>query len=558
MMHCRATSKGAAVRRPTRRLSMSPATLLVAFTLGFSNSATAQQSSQTGAASDRRTRTAAADAAYAAGDKAEAEREYAAVLQAAPDDSRAIYMLAQLRRDRVREAVALLGRYVRLEPADAWGHIALGDALGRAGRVSDASAEFDAAERLAPDERDVRLGRGRMLARVGRTDSAIVVYERWLKSHARDAEAERELARQYRRAGRDRSAIATLEQAQRVAPDERTAQQLVALRAGVAPRVEPEVGGSRDSDGNGVWRVGAIAGFTVADAVDLTIGGGTRRASDALSMAQLGDARLGVAWRPRATVRLDVAGSFVGVPGDTTTTTVPIPGPGPGPGQGRGNPRSSNPVRFEPTGRLRFIWQDAASRARIDLRATRTILDASPLLVFNDVVRSEIGGEANVRIIGPLALRGAARAATISSTVDDNSRTLLAGRVVAAIPSGGEITVGVQEIAYDHASTAGYFAPRFTRVAEVGVYRELETEGGVTAAIDLGAGGQQVGEWDAAVSKWSPSARGWASLGIPLAPGRELRFEMEAYEAKVGNEVATSAARWRYVSASVGLRWSLR
>src|SRR5689334_12499923 len=152
---------------------------VVATCLASSSAALAQQTAQAGTLAKPRARTAEADAAYAAGEKEKAARGYEAVLAAAPDDSRALYMLALLRRDRVRESVALLERYVRLEPGDAWGHIALGDAYGRARHLGAADAEYDKAERLASDERDVVVGRARMLARTGRTDRAIATYERW-------------------------------------------------------------------------------------------------------------------------------------------------------------------------------------------------------------------------------------------------------------------------------------------------------------------------------------------------------------------------------------------
>jgi len=515
--------------------------------------ARAQQPAQAGTAAKQHARTADADAAYAAGEKEKAARAYEAVLAAAPDDSRALYMLALLRRDRVQESIALLDRYVRLEPGDAWGHIALGEAYGRAGGVDAAEAEYEKAERLAPDERDVVVGKARLLARNGRTDRAIATYDRWLARHPRDVEARRELSRQYRKSGREPSAIAALENAQRLAPDAATARALSALRAEVGPRVEPEIAGSSDSDRNRVWRAGGIAGFRVADAVDLTVGGGSKRVSDGSSFAQLGDARFGIAWRPRATMRLDVMTSIAFAPGDTATIATPFPGAGPG----RGRRPSNESMRVEPNARLRYVWQDANSRARVDLRATRSVLDASPLLVFNDVVRSEIGGEATVPIAGPLGVRATTRAARISSTAGDNSRTLLGARVVGFV-FGGEITAGLQQIAYEHASSAGYFAPRWSRTAEVGAYREFESQSGVTLALDLGVGTQRVTEWSAATSAWAPAMRGWGAFSIPVAPGRQLRFEVEAYDAKVGNDVATTAERWHYLSASLGLRWSLR
>jgi Flp pilus assembly protein TadD len=241
--------------------------LVVASLMTLAASANAQQATQSG--SIPRGGTAEADAAYAAGDRDRAAREYEAVLATSPDNSRALYMLAQLRRNRTREAIALLERYVRLVPRDAWGHIALGEALGRAGRVTDAEARFDEAERLAPDERDVMVGRARMLSAAGRTDAAIAAYQHWLTHHANDAEAEREVSRQYRRAGRIRSAIRALQVAQRSSPDDRAAHELLMLRALHAPRVEPDAGLSIDSDQNSVWHTGGVAGLPVADALDL-------------------------------------------------------------------------------------------------------------------------------------------------------------------------------------------------------------------------------------------------------------------------------------------------
>jgi hypothetical protein len=178
--------------------------------------------------------------------------------------------------------------------------------------------------------------------------------------------------------------------------------------------------------------------------------------------------------------------------------------------------------------------------------------------VRNDVERSEIGGEGELRILGPFAARALLRGASIRSALDANSRATIGGRLVVSTAFLGELGAGLQQLTYAHASTAGYFAPQWTRTAEVGLYRELEAERGTTLAIDLGAGAQRVAEWGATPSNWSPAFRGWAALGVPIAPGRELRVEVESYDAKIGSEIATASSRWRYASGSISLRWSLR
>jgi len=518
----------------------------------------AQQPQSSGPVVARAPSNRLADSLYAAGDASAAARQYRAVLSAEPNNTRALYMLAKMLEDSPREAASLLERYTTLIPNDPWGFIALGTARGRAGDVPGALKAFAAAERLAPNEGDVHIGRARMLAAARHTDAAIAAYVRWTSTHPKDDAAQRELAAQYRRAGRPNAAIATLERAQQVAPDERTKRQLVALRAQIAPRLEPQASGSRDSDGISITSTGAAAGIVVGEGVGLTAGGGVRRTSDGVISTRLIDGRAAVTWAPTTATRVDLQGGFLVTPGDTTTVLVPPPGRGQGQGQGRPPLLvigSGNTGLF-PSARLRYQWRDIGGRARLDLRATHSLLDASPLLVHNQVQRSEVGAEGELPLAGSVAVRGLARMALIHSVVDDNSRATFGARLVGKFPDGGEITLGGQQFAYAHASATGYFAPRQARTVEIGGYREGETESGVTFALDLGAGGQQVTEWGTPASAWAPAFRGWASLGIPLAPGRELRFEGEAYDARIGSELATGGARWRYGSVAVSLRWA--
>jgi hypothetical protein len=320
------------------------------------------------------------------------------------------------------------------------------------------------------------------------------------------------------------------------------------------PWLEPEASRSRDSDGISVMFTGVAAGFVLGGAVGLSAGGGLRRTSDGVRTTRVSEGRAAATWAPTTTTRVDVESGFAVTPGETTTVVLPPVDLGQTPTPSVATLVGS--TRLFPMGRLRFQWRDAESRGRLDLRATHALLAASPRLVQNQVQRSEVGGEGELRVAGPVAIRGLARVASIRSTVDDNSRATFGARLVGRLPGGGEITVGGQQFTYAHASTAGYSAPQQTRIVEVGVYRELETERGVSFAVDLGAGGQQVTEWGAPVSPWAPALRGWASFGIPLAPGRELRFEAEGYDARIGSELATGGARWRYGSGAVSLRWA--
>jgi hypothetical protein len=56
---------------------------------------------------------------------------------------------------------------------------------------------------------------------------------------------------------------------------------------------------------------------------------------------------------------------------------------------------------------------------------------------------------------------------------------------------------------------------------------------------------------------WGRALRLYALIATPIAPGRELRLELDGEDSAVAADVAT-AARWRYGSAAVSVRWAMR
>src|SRR5438552_16810317 len=143
-----------------------------------------------------------ADAAYSSGNRELAKSLYRAVLASDPDNSRAAFQLARLSPPASAEAVALLRRYVKLEPGDPWGNMALGDALAKAGKVDEAIEQYGLARRKAPAESDVYVGLGRILRGAGRTDELVMNYEEWTSRQPKNAEAWSELGRARQRAKR--------------------------------------------------------------------------------------------------------------------------------------------------------------------------------------------------------------------------------------------------------------------------------------------------------------------------------------------------------------------
>jgi len=199
----------------------------------------------------------------------------------------------------------------------------------------------------------------------------------------------------------------------------------------------------------------------------------------------------------------------------------------------------------------------------VDVRARRNVIDASPLLVTNRVVRTEIGAIVELPVASRLKLRGIGRTAALSSSFDLNHRTTLAGVVAVAVTPSVELSGQMHEIRYSRPSSAGYFAPRLIQMAQVGSYIELETARSVVLAFDLGVGVQRVAQQGAAVGPWRRALRLYSLVAVPLAPGRELRFELDSDDSGVATESATTAresattAQWRYVAMQLSLRLAL-
>jgi tetratricopeptide (TPR) repeat protein len=479
-------------------------------------------------------RLARADSAFAAGDATTAAHEYAAALAVDPENSRATYRLADLskRRDPAR-ALRLFRRYVALEPDDPWGYMAVGDALARSGSYGDALRSYDDALRLAPGERDAVIGRVRVLARAGRTDAAVDGYRRWLAANPSDAEAWSELGRQRLRHGRERDAALAFERAQAIAPDPSVDRRLAVARAAAAAAITPLVSGTHDSDGNTTLRLGGTAELASSGPMRLGLTASRTTIEDGVTTTGRQDLSVGAAWRPGAALQVQASG-----------------------GASRLDAALGRSATILPTGQLRARWRVPGAGPIVDLRARRDVLDATPLLAANRVLRTELGATVELPVARVFKLRGISRTVALSDSAQVNHRTTLAGMVAVPVMPSVEVSAQFHTIRFAHPTTAGYFAPRLVQVAQAGSYLEFETARGILLVFDIGAGVQRVAEQGAAIGPWGRALRLYSLIVVPLAVGRDLRLEIDGEQSAFANEVATTA-EWRYVSAAMSLRWAL-
>jgi tetratricopeptide (TPR) repeat protein len=481
------------------------------------------------------TRLAQADSIYQLGDRAASARAYAAVLRLDPQSSRATFRLAQLTRDPA-QALRLYRRYLELQPRDAWGYVALGDLLAREGKRAEALREYDIAAQLAPGERDVTVGRARVLARTGAPQRAAEAYAGWLADHPGDAEAWQELGKVELRIGKPAAAARALQHAQALAPDPTTSIRLREARAQAAPSLEPTGGGSHDSDGNRVTRFGLSGDLAVADAIRVGVQAGHERISaSSVSPASLNELSARLALRPRAALRID---------GSLGVLRLEPTGFG------------SSPLTT-PGGRLRLRLRNSAGSAALEAGVQRAALDASPVLLAQHALRTEVGGLLTLPL-GPLRIRGDGRVAQLETIGETNHRTRLGAALALPLSYRFELSGQYHRMSFAHQTSAGYFAPRLAETLEAGSYVELGDGAPFTLALDLGAGAQRLAQHGAQMGPWQRALRLYGYLTARIAPATQLQLEVEAYDAAVAPDaVSTSASGWRYASAMLSLRLAI-
>lgn len=476
-----------------------------------------------------------ADAAYAAGERERAKRLYVAVLASDPNNTRAIFQLAQLAPKGSEEAIALLRRYLALEPGDPWGRMALGDALAKSGAVSAAVEQYRRARRQAPGESDVYAGLGRILSDAGRTDELIATYEEWSSQQPKNAAAWLELGRARQKARRYPEAADAYAQSMAIKQDDRTFGLLDGVLKETAFFLIPYVGRSADSDDNKVTRWGLEGDWQLTERSRLGLHAERSDVSDPFTSGTADEFAFIARWWPRSLLNLEGLAGVARLQADT-------------PGQS---------VTTHPLARLRLRWRSPGDGPGMELRFTEQPLIATPGLVAQPVELTEVKGSVEVPLLGSLRARARGQNGRLDSDTDVNHRSGYQFGPLYRLQPAAEIGVFYNELGYEHATAAGYFAPQRVQTIELGTYIEYERLWPVTFALDAGIGQQRVAKQGEEIGDWIGTFRLWALVSWTLKPGVRLDMELEHNDSPVAGTAVAPTSDWSSNSVILSLRFGV-
>jgi tetratricopeptide (TPR) repeat protein len=478
---------------------------------------------------------AAADTALAYGDREAAKNGYEIVVANDPSSSRATFRLAQLEDPASARAIELYRRYVVLEPDDAWGWIALAEALTDAGETDEAIDAYASALERAPDERDATIAQARLMIERGRSTAAIAALSAWTARRRDDVEAWGILARLYRAAGDVDREMAALERVAELDPQDPSSERLAALDARTAPAVQPSISASTDSDGSGLTRTGLAGDVALASRVRLGVHLERATASDADGVATVDRGVLYLTSRGDAGFTFD-ARAGVAIQEDAKGKLL----------------RS-----LEPVGRVRAKWSGAGDAIGAELRLQRTLQDATVTLIDNGIVLEEALASIELPTGDRMRLRLLGAGGSLVAGNDRNWRLRAAGGPLFEVHPGVRVGVQYDGTMYTERAHKGYFAPALAHTLEATAYGEIEELGELSLAADIGAGVQQIIDDRGSVGTLSPALRGWGSVAWNFRPASSLSLELEGYNVIGGGGVARGASGWSYISAALALRLTL-
>ncbi len=576
----------------TARLKTSGATLIALW--GWLGGSAAAQGAPIAAA------IRSGDSAWVAGQFPAAREAYARVLALdSLKSSRSVYRLAVMETwaGDLKSAIPLFALYVRIEPRDEEGRIALAKAYAWSGGTATAVAIYDSI--LARDQtyRDAALGAARALVWGGKFDEALGRYNQWLARNPKDVEAGLARARSLAWAGRLKqserayTALGTggenLESQKGIAlvaawrGDLRRSERLWRALTVKAPK-DPEIWvglaqvlrwSGRSEDARSALRSALQADPANTDAreqmrwVKAELGPMTAPTTQVFWDSDKNRSTLvsfAASFRPLVRTRFTATGTYRDDHLNASHGTA---------AGGRVGFRADLGTRFTATGEIGATRTSAGDglaattrtftvgAARGTLRisswfslgggATRYAFDETAAGIAAGVIVTSWSGEGELQLPGRLTLGGGGEVATLKGGTLPNGRHGEFGVLRWRRKRLSWLAVTGRAQNYDEILHDGYFSPSRYRFGEFSVHQGWGRDLGWTLELDGGLGFQNV-RFDVPVETRSTQRAGGALIYRPR-PGAEIALEY-SFSNVASNTAIVAGAGSLYHANTLGLR----
>lgn len=534
-----------------------------------------------------------ADSAYWAGAYPLATTLYEAIVTLDPSPpSIAVFRLATLRSwdNRLDEAIALYRRYIKQEPRDTEGRLALARTLAWGGDYASAIATYDSLIANKQRTRDATLDRAQTLAWAGRLSEALTSYRAWLRDHSPDREASIAYGRALAWNGQLDEAEAMYAQLAKTgnAAAKKGLARVIGWR-GELDRSERTWRQVLETDPNDPEALTGLAQV-------LTWQGRQADAETALQLAlranpSYGDARALLRFvqadlRPSVTI----TGTSINDSDNNRSTAVAVDYTAQawwnGAIGGRYTERSANfgltdsradavslfarwqpvasswqvraeggatrhsstfvpspaPHRTIGSGALR-ISGNLGPSLTVGVSGARVPFDETALLIAHGVVSSDVTGDAAIALPARFTLSAAASRARMTGGARENARNAFSSTLRWTRSRNWSLVVGGRQFSYDTTSSDGYFAPRRYTLVEAGGRGHMGENLGWTADADVGIGRQSI-EFFGSSAGSRLAERAALSLGYRFDPAREITASGTYANVAAAGQTTGSEYRW--------------
>ena len=544
---------------------------------------------------------ARAESAYKAGSYPLAAELYEwVVTHDTPPASIAVFRLATLRSwdNQLDEATALYRRYIRQEPWDAEGSLALARTLAWGAHYDSAIAIYDSLIAARKRVRDATVDRAQTLAWAGRMSEALDAYRNWVRSNPTDRDAAIAYARTLAWNGQLDEAEARYTELSKTgnAAATKGLARVIGWR-GDLERSERTWRRVLETDPNDPEALTGLAQV-------LSWEGRQTDAEAALQQAlranpSYGDARALMRW-VQADLRPSVTLTGLGInDSDNNRSTLftadySVRAWWSGIVGARYSGRSANFAAIDSRADAFSLfgkWQPAQSswqlRAEggvtrhtstfaappdakktlgsgaigvsgrigraltLGATALRAPFDETALLIANGVVISELGGDASVALPSRFTLSGAGSHARLTGGTRENARDAYTATLRWNQSRNWSIAIGGRHFGYDTTSSDGYFAPRRYTLGEVSTRGHVGANLGWYSDGEVGVGRQSI-EFFGSNPGSRTTERGALSLGYRFDPAREISAS-GAY-ANVAGPTQTTSSEYHWYTFQLRAR----